>query len=36
MLTCNLFYIRNYVLQPVMKEHQAPSLSAAVGPVSQP
>lgn len=27
MLTCNLFHIRNYVLQPVMKERQAPSLS---------
>lgn len=26
MLTCNLFHIRNYVLQPIMKERQAPSL----------
>lgn len=31
MLTCNLFQIRNYVLQPVMKERQAPSLSDGSG-----
>lgn len=35
MLTCNLFYIRNYVLQPVMKERQAPSLSDGSRPLNQ-